>query len=594
MEPRVIPRISGLKKCMGWPLVGAHEASTYAPVPSPTEGNVLIKYRLAPNYLLPLASSNPLNLSTPLSLMKETIIKSILEDRTLVMGILLALFIVFVVSYARSPWRKLPPSPRRTPIIGNVLQLLDKNWLFSKDCKVRFGEIMYLDAVGSPTIVLNSLKPAVELLERRSNNYSDRPRFIMAQEILSKGLGMAFMKYTAPWRRQRRAAQVALSKEAVLKFYPILTKEAILLVSALLTNSPSSDRIKHFQRTSTSAIMSILYDYPTLISEHDTTIRGIDNYNKRVAYAAMPGNFLVDLFPWMMYIPERFAKWKREGLQHAAEHHEMFQRLLNRVRGDLASGGTRPSFCASLIRDADRNLLTESEMAFLAGTMYAGGYGTTVSVLSWWVLAMVAFPEAQRRAQAELDTVVGRDRLPTFSDAPHLPYIHAMVKETLRWRPVIPLGIPHVAKGEDWYEGMYIPKGTACIANIWQCNHDRAVYGDDADEFRPERFLNERGGLTSGPMDPIQEGHSSYGFGRRACVGKLLANESLFIYVARILWAVNIERVRDENGNEVLPDTDSLVDRGLGIHPTPFDCNITPRFPEAMSLLAEERERWGV
>ncbi len=116
---------------------------------------------------------------------------------------------------------------------------------------------------------------------------------------------------------------------------------------------------------------------------------------------------------------------------------------------------------------------------------------------------------------------------------------------------------------EDWYEGMCIPKGTACMANIWQCNHDPAAYGYDADEFRPERFLNERGELTSGPMNTNQEGHSSYSFGRRICVGKLLANDALFMDVARALWAVNIERVRDESGNELLPDTDSLVDIGL-------------------------------
>jgi cytochrome P450 len=107
------------------------------------------------------------------------------------------------------------------------------------------------------------------------------------------------------WRRQRRAAQVALSKEAVRDFYPILTKEATLLVAALLTNSPSGDRTKHFQRTGTSVIMSILYDYPTLMSENDTTINEIDNYNKRAAYAATPGNFLVEFFPWMLYIPAR-------------------------------------------------------------------------------------------------------------------------------------------------------------------------------------------------------------------------------------------------------------------------------------------------
>ncbi|KAH9175638.1 cytochrome P450 [Lactarius sanguifluus] len=594
MEPRATPRISGLKKCMGWPL-GPYEAPTYtSAIPSPDEGNIPVKYRPAPNYLPPLALSDPFNRSAPPGLLRETVVRSFLEDRTLTTGILLASLIVFAVSYARSPWRKLPPSPRRTPIIGNALQLSDLHWLISKDCKDRFGEVMYLDAAGSPTIVLNSLKPAVELLERRSNNYSDRPRFIMAQEILSKGLVMGFMSYTASWRRQRRAAQATLSKEAVQEYYPVLTKEATVLVSALLTNSSSSDRTKHFQRAATSAIMSVLYDYPTLISGQDTAIKGIDNYNQRVEYAATPGSFLVESFPWMMYIPERFAQWKREGLQQAAEHQEMFLRLLNRVRGDLANGGTRPSISASLILGADRNLLAEAEMAFLAGSMHSAGSGTIVSVLNWWSVAMVAFPEAQRRAQAELDAVVGRDRLPTFSDSPHLPYIHALVKETLRWRPAAPFGVPHVATREDWYEGMYIPKGTACMANIWQCNHDPAVFGDDADEFRPERFLDERGELTSGPMDPNQEGHYTYGFGQRNCVGKLLANDSLFLYVARTLWAVNFERVRDESGNEVLPDTDTLVGPGLFIHPAPFDCKVTPRFPKVTSLLAEERERWGI
>ena len=130
------------------------------------------------------------------------------------------------------------------------------------------------------------------------------------------------------WRRQRRAAQAALNKEAIRNFYPILTKEATLLVSALLTTSSSSDRMKHFQRAGTSVILSILYDYPTVISEHDTIIEEIDKYNKRTAYAAMPGNFLVELFPWMVYIPER---------SYSLEFHSL--RILTRKRTpDLPNG----------------------------------------------------------------------------------------------------------------------------------------------------------------------------------------------------------------------------------------------------------------
>jgi cytochrome P450 len=176
---------------------------------------------------------------------------------------------------------------------------------------------------------------------------------------------------------------------------------------------------------------------------------------------------------------------------------------------------------------------------------------------------MIAFPEVQRRAQDELDTVVGRDRLPTFADAPRLPYVHAIVKEIFRWRPAAPLGIPHATSEEDWYEGMFIPKGTVCISNIWHCNHDRAVFGDDADEFRPERHLDEQGELSLGPLETNRQGHVAYGFGRRICVAKNLANDTLFINIARILWAANLERVRDENGKDIPLDMDTLVDVGL-------------------------------
>jgi cytochrome P450 len=86
--------------------------------------------------------------------------------------------------------------------------------------------------------------------------------------------------------------------------------------------------------------------------------------------------------------------------------------------------------------------------------------------MSWWTLAMMAYPETQARAQAELDEIVGRDRLPTFADYSYLPYIRAMVKEIMRWSSISPLAVPHRPTEDGWYEGMFIPKGTICIPNI--------------------------------------------------------------------------------------------------------------------------------
>jgi len=176
---------------------------------------------------------------------------------------------------------------------------------------------------------------------------------------------------------------------------------------------------------------------------------------------------------------------------------------------------------------------------------------------------MIAFPEVQRRAQAELDAVVGRDRLPTSDDGRCLPYMRTIIEEVLRWRPNVRLGVAHAATEDDWYEGMFIPKGTICIPNVWHCNHDRTVFGEDADEFRSELHLGEHGELLSGSPEAIRAGNVSFGFGRRICVAKHLASDTQFISTARILWAANLGGARDDNGKEVPLDIDTLVDTGL-------------------------------
>lgn len=76
-------------------------------------------------------------------------------------------------------------------------------------------------------------------------------------------------------------------------------------------------------------------------------------------------------------------------------------------------------------------------------------------------------PDVVRKAQEEIDRVIGNDRLPTSMDRPNLPYIEAVVKEVLRWHPVAPMGLPHTSTTEDVVEGYLIPKGSMVIANIW-------------------------------------------------------------------------------------------------------------------------------
>ena len=236
-----------------------------------------------------------------------------------------------------------------------------------------------------------------------------------------------------------------------------------------------------------------------------------------------------------------------------------FQRIVVRTpwsQPPIRQGNGNPRR-ADVVRDSFFSVYMDTKMG-----RSGAGFETTSATLMWWILAMAAFPRVQYQAQAELDAVVGRARLPTYADAPRLPYVRAIVREVLRWRPVVRLGTPHKTIEDDWYEGMFIPKGSVCRPNIWQCNRDPTVFGEDADDFKPERHLGDNGELLPGPKETNQEGYVSFGFGRRICVGKHLANDSLFILTARILWATNLRCVQDEGGMKRLLDTNAFVESG--------------------------------
>jgi cytochrome P450 len=107
------------------------------------------------------------------------------------------------------------------------------------------------------------------------------------------------------WRRFRRAAHEALTKRAIQNYHPIQMKEATILVSSLLRHSANHKQDGHFKRRAASTIMSIVYDYPTILSDHDHAVEEIEKYNGRIAQALTMGSYFVDIFPWMKYIPAR-------------------------------------------------------------------------------------------------------------------------------------------------------------------------------------------------------------------------------------------------------------------------------------------------
>jgi cytochrome P450 len=177
------------------------------------------------------------------------------------------------------------------------------------------------------------------------------------------------------------------------------------------------------------------------------------------------------------------------------------------------------------------------------------------------------YPEAQKKAQAELDAFVGQDRLPEFRDQKHLVFVQAIVQEVLRWQPTTPLAMPHKTVHDDIYDGHFIPAGSIVVGNLWGILQNEDAYPNPS-EFKPERFISDTGKLL--PLAP-----ESFGFGRRVCPGKYFALNSLWITIASVLASYDISKAVDPNGDTIEPEV--IFSPGALSRIKPFQCKITPR-----------------
>lgn len=141
------------------------------------------------------------------------------------------------------------------------------------------------------------------------------------------------------------------------------------------------------------------------------------------------------------------------------------------VKEQVRNKRAKVSFLSQAIESLGTDPKMEHVHRWSSVSMYLAGSDTTVSSLMTFFVIMALFPDVQKKAQEELDRVIGNDRLPLSSDKANLPYIEAMVKETHRWHPVAPMGLPHCSMEEESINGYRIPKGSFVMTNIWYVSH---------------------------------------------------------------------------------------------------------------------------
>ncbi|KAG1743719.1 cytochrome P450 [Suillus paluster] len=482
-----------------------------------------------------------------------------------------------VVSCFRTYWLNhscppLPPGPTPLPIVGNVLSLdTARPWLTFNAWRSTYGDIIYARLLNKPVIVVNSEEVARDLFEGRSNIYSDKPQSIVYKPFASD-FNTGLLPYGDRWRLHRRIFHQAFRPAQIPTYHAVQLRSAHKMLFSLLQDP--DNYASHFQMFILSFVLPIVYDYE-LKAKDDPIANVMKRYVELIVVALTPGATVVmETFPFLLKLPSWFpgATFKRASVECLKAGHDTKDIPFQHVKERMSTGDAAPCLVTDTLNrmrlsEEDNTVITAAvkETAAIAFAVISLPSAQTISTLLVFLLAMVLHPEVQAKAQAEIDRVIGKDRLPDFDDRPALPYIEAILRETLRWHPVFPFGAPNATTTSDVYKGYFIPKG-------WAMTHDETKY-PSPDEFKPERFLHEDGSLTSDTM-PL-----GFGWGRRICVGRHLADTSLWIAIASFLAVFSAHKAHDEHGMDipVVPKFSA----GLAIHPEKFPCCIVPRFPDA-------------
>ncbi|KAF4621589.1 hypothetical protein D9613_012598 [Agrocybe pediades] len=471
----------------------------------------------------------------------------------------------------------LPPGPKGLPFIGSLFNMpVDRQWITYAKWSKPYGDMVYFEVLGQPFLVLCSLKRVNDLLEKRSSNYSDRVQTPMLMDLMDWGFAFTMLPYGSWWRRHRRSFNEHFHQNAVYKYQPVQTHEMKHFLNDLLVTPENF--LHHIRHTFAATIMRIAYGI-SINPTNDPYISRAEECLEGLAAAGIAGSFWVDYIPALKYVPSWFpgASFRRKAAHWKKVNNDLTDIPFKDVEEQMKAGKALPSLTTTFIEGLppqnDPTYEEERTIAkHTAAIAYVGGADTTVSSVQSFFLAMALYPEVQKKAQAELDRVVGPNRLPDFSDRRDLPYINAMVKETGRWNLVVPLAVPHMASHDDEYDGYFIPKGTIVYGNAWSILHDPTIYTNPS-EYRPERYLKPDPGVR----DPDV---AVFGFGRRH-----MSDNSLYSIIASTLAVYDIRPPIGKDGMPEMPKPEFTT--GLLTYPVPFKCTITPRSPAAEALIRD-------
>ncbi|CAM8980823.1 unnamed protein product [Rhodiola kirilowii] len=476
---------------------------------------------------------------------------------TFILCILITTNLFFIAKIIKQAYSNLPPGPRPLPIIGNLHQLGSKPHKSLAKLAQTHGPIMTLKLGQVTTVVISSASAAKLVLQKHDRLFANRWIPDVTRACGHDQASMVWIPPSRKWRELRRICNAEIFSSSKMETHGSLRIKRVDELIAQV-RSASLDEVVLIGNVAFRTSLNVMSELILSVEMADGKSEAVREFKESfwcmMELLGTPN--LVDYFPWLRLVdPQRI---RARQVVH-------FQKMLGFVDDTIGRRLARKAEEEEESSVSDNrdvldtliNIMLESngefsrhEICHLLLDLIVAGTDTTSSTIEWAMTELIKSPNTMSKAKAELEQVTGKGTPIQERDVPQLPYLQAIIKETLRLHPAAPLLLPRKTLEEVSLSGFTIPKGTQIVVNAWRVGRDPETW-DEAECFKPERFLGSEIDFRGGSFELIP-----FGGGRRICPGLPLASKIMHLVLGSL---INTFDWRLEDG--LLPEDIDMDDR---------------------------------
>ncbi|KAI9309013.1 cytochrome P450 [Cunninghamella echinulata] len=482
-------------------------------------------------------------------------------------------------------FKTIPEPKSKLPIVGHLFSLGKILGYTVANWHSEYGPILSFNIASKKFITISDPELAHQIFVTNGSVTSNRGYNPYFTEFYScGGKGIVFSNTDKRWKRTRGAVASVFTPHKVDEFKDMITQEADQLMDRLLKDSKSLgpiDPSDYYNIVTLNVMLQTTFG-KKVSSMEDPFYKEMMAIVEESVQLGRLASDITTLFPFLSFL-NVFSK-KQQRFHHFTYkiHHPFYKRII-----EEAMESNRNCFVRKLYDLKDEYDLDDENIAVTVSDIIGAGSESTANSIKWGTAILSHYPEVQEKLRNEIDAFIKKhNRLPNFNEREELPYLIAVQKECLRYKPVSSLGVPHVVEKDVVVQNYFIPKDSILATSMVAMHKNPNVY-DDPDTFNPDRFLNDVSTFTSSANGKIQNRDQyNFGWGRRLCLGIYLAETEMFYVYTRLFAFSIIAPPLDENGNEVPVDISQGLDGGISLMPIPFKV----RFLERSDALLQRKQ----